>query len=294
MPRLLWMDRLRGAAILAVLALHAELEAVGASGDQLPLVHAVNAVLGPVRMPLLVLLSGMLLAPALTKPAGRYVRGKLATLLWPYLVWSAIDLAQLQWRLLAQGQSVDAAWVLRVLWDPVTYLWFLAYLLVFYLVALPLPAPLRTVLAPTALALATYLPEGLLHRDVDKLVWLFGWFLVGDVVGRCVRSRLRPAIAAGPDPLGHVGRNSLVFYASHLAVAIFVTDRLEELGVSGAWTYFAAAVLVPLLVGALLVQGRRHPVVDGLFVWPLRPAVAAPLRSSGASPADDRRLRPAR
>lgn len=294
MPRLLWMDRLRGAAILAVVVLHAELQARGATGRELPVVHAVNELLGPVRMPLLVLLSGVLLTPALDKPVGRYLHGKLTGLLWPYLVWSAIDIAQLQWRLVQRGESLTWGWVAQVCYNPETYLWFLAYLFVYYLAARLMPAVLRTVAGPLMLALALGLPEDVLVPDVDKLVWLFGWFLVGDLAGRLVRHRLVPRTAAGPDPLGYVGRSSLVFYVSHLAVAIFVTDRLRSAGVDDATTVFAACVVVPLLVGALLVQGRRLPAVDALFAWPLRGAWPSRLRSCGAPPAHDRRLRAAR
>lgn len=294
MPRLLWMDRLRGAAILAVVVLHAELQARGATGEDLPLVHAVNDILGPVRMPLLVFLSGMLLAPALRKPVGRYLRGKLTGLLWPYLVWSAIDIGQLQWRLVQRGESLTWGWVAQVFYNPETYLWFLAYLFVYYLAARLMPAPLRTLAGPVMLALALRLPEDVLVPDVDKLVWLFGWFLLGDLTGRLVRHRLTPRAAAGPDPLGYVGRSSLVFYVSHLTVAIFVTDRLRSAGVDHAPTVFAACVVVPLLVGALLVEGRRMPAVDALFAWPVRAVKPGPLRSSGAPPAHDRRLRAAR
>ncbi|PVG82857.1 hypothetical protein DDE18_10905 [Nocardioides gansuensis] len=290
MPRLLWMDRLRGAAILAVVLFHAELQAVGATGDQLPVVHAVNGVVGPVRMPMLVLLSGMLLAPALRKPRSRYVDGKLRTLLWPYLVWSALDLAQLQWRLVQAGESLDWPWVARVLYDPPTYLWFLAFLLVYYLVAMVLPAPARTAAAPVALGLAVLVPE-----DWQRLVWLFGWFLTGDVLGRLVLGRLAPRVSRGVDPLAYVGRSSIVFYVSHLVVAIFVTDRLTARGVDDALPVFLACVVVPLAVGWALVEARRHPAVAALFEWPFGARRSAALRSSGAHDrtAQDRSLRPA-
>ena len=77
MLRLLWMDRLRGVAIVAVIVLHAELSARGASGQELPLVHTLNGALAPYRMPMLVALSGMLLTPALGKPWRTYLSGKV-------------------------------------------------------------------------------------------------------------------------------------------------------------------------------------------------------------------------
>lgn len=282
------MDRLRGAAILAVLVLHAELVASAATGRALPVVHTFNQLLGPVRMPLLVALSGLLLAPALAKPWRQFLDGKVRRLLWPYLVWSAIDLAMLQARLLAEGESLHWSWVVRVLYDPVTYLWFLAHLFVYYAAAVVMPAPVRSVAGPGLLA-AAYVLEGTLGPDLHRLLWLWGWFLLGDVVGRAVAHRLVRRVAAGPDPLGFVGRRSLVYYASHLVVALAVTDVLRWLGVSHVWVVFLASVLVPLVVGTLLARDRR---LDLLFTCP--PLLARPpLRSSG-DPADHRSLRPAR
>lgn len=292
MPRLVWMDRLRGAAILAVVLLHAELQAVGATGESLPVVHALNGLLGPVRMPLLVAMSGVLLAPALAKPTRAYVVGKLRVLAWPYLVWSAVDIAHLQWRLGRTGDSLSWPWVAQVVHDPPTYLWFLAYLLVYYLAALALPPTARTVAAPGLLALAAALHLADPGAGAARLAWLGGWFLVGDVVGRAARSRLVPRIASGADPLSYVGRSSLVFYASHLTVAILVSDRLVAAGVLSPTAILVTCVAVPLAAGAALVEARRFRVVDALFVAPFGTPGRAPLRSSGAQD-HHRSLRPA-
>jgi uncharacterized membrane protein YcfT len=109
-----------------VVVLHAELQVLGVTGEALPLVHEVDDLLVPVRMPLLVVLSGMLLTPALAKGPRRFVSGKARTLLSPELVWSGIDVVHLQLRLWPRGESPSPEWVLRV-WAPPTYLWFLAY-----------------------------------------------------------------------------------------------------------------------------------------------------------------------
>lgn len=262
------MDRARGAAIVAVVVLHAELQAVGATGGDLPVVHEANTLLAPVRMPVLVLLSGMLLTPALARPPGRYLAGKARTLLWPYLVWSAIDLAHLQLRLRLQSgdESLTGEWVLRVLHAPPTYLWFLAYLLVYYVAALALPAVVRVVGGPALLAVTALAPAATFPGD--RLTWLLGWFLVGDTLGRLLRRHLRPVTVPRGDVLGHVGRHSLVYYVSHLVVAILVTDVLGAAGDPGRWSVFLACVAVPLGTGALLVAARGHRVVDCLFEWP--------------------------
>jgi uncharacterized membrane protein YcfT len=259
--RLLWMDRLRGAAIIAVVVLHAELSARGASGHDLPLVHAVNELLSPYRMPMLVALSGALLTPALAKSRRSYLRGKLRNLLWPYLVWVTLDTAYVA----ARAGGVGWDYLAHLAYDPKTYLWFLAYLFVFYGVSLGLPSWLRIVAGPVVLTIAWYGDPG---AEWHKFAWLFGWFLLGDTIVRVVRRWLRAAPVPPRDVLGFVGRNSLVFYVSHLIVIIVVTDVALRLGVRGPSTLFALAVLTPLVVATALVRGRRHPFVDGLFVWP--------------------------
>ncbi|WP_107705918.1 acyltransferase family protein [Nocardioides allogilvus] len=263
MLRLLWMDRLRGAAMIAVVVLHAELSVRAASGHDLPLVHAVNGLLAPYRMPLLVALSGVLLTPALAKPWRSYLRGKVRALLWPYLVWVTLDTAYVAAR--AGGLGWD--YVAHLAYDPKTYLWFLAYLFVFYVVSLALPSWLRIAGGPLVLALAWQADP---TADWHKLAWLLGWFLVGDTLGRVVRRWLRPAPVPPRDVLGFVGRNSLVFYVSHLIVIIFVTDLGAWLGVGSAALLFVLAVAVPLVVGTMLVHARGHSVVDALFAWPSR------------------------
>lgn len=263
MLRLLWMDRLRGAAIIAVVVLHAELSARGATGHDLPLVQAINGVLAPYRMPMLVALSGVLLTPALAKPWRSYLRGKVRNLLWPYLVWVTLDTAYVAAR--AGGLGWD--YVARLAYDPMTYLWFLAYLFVFYVVGLGLPAWLRVVGAPLLLLVAWQADPGV---EWHKFAWLLGWFLVGDSVGRGVRRLLRPRLVRPGDVLGFVGRNSLVFYVSHLIVIIAVTDTATWLGVRSASVLFVLALIVPFVVGTGLVRGRRHPFVDALFTWPKR------------------------
>lgn len=277
--RLLWMDRLRGAAIVAVIVLHAELGARAGSGRDLPLVPAVNELLSPYRMPMLVALSGVLLTPALAKPWRAYLRGKVRHLLWPYLVWVALDTAYAALR--AGGLGWD--YVARLAYDPQTYLWFLAYLFVFYLVGLGLPPWARIVGGPLVLALVWNADPA---ADWHKFAWLLGWFLVGDTVGRVVRRWLHPAVVSPRDVLGFVGRNSVVFYVSHLMVIIFVTDLAIWLGVRDPTALFVLAVVVPLVVGTMLVRGRRHRVIDGLFVWPARQRTASVM--TAATSANDR------
>ncbi|HSV40260.1 MAG TPA: acyltransferase family protein, partial [Nocardioidaceae bacterium] len=118
-----WMDSLRGLAIVLVVVFHADLEVAGATGSQLGVVHDVCELLGPVRMPLLMFLSGMLLTRSLAKGPRTYVVGKLEQIAWPYVVWSLLNLAQLKIQAVVEGREMGWGWVWRLAYDPPTYHW---------------------------------------------------------------------------------------------------------------------------------------------------------------------------
>lgn len=134
-PRMTWMDTLRGTAIILVIMWHAA--AILRLFD-VPAPHwllLLNETMAPYRMPTLMFLSGMLLNRSLAKPLPVYLTGKLRHIAWPWFLWSLLNLVIMQ---PAGGPFAFATWAF-------SYLWFLAYIMVYYLIA-PLvqriPAPL--------------------------------------------------------------------------------------------------------------------------------------------------------
>lgn len=126
--RMTWMDALRGAAILMLLVWHA-VAVPQLFGIEMPAaVRAVNAFFLPYRMPALMLLSGMLLTRSLRKPLPEYFAGKFAMIAWPYLLWVVV----------AKATFLDVEgmpwWHWRA-WYATSYLWFLFFIGVFYLLA---------------------------------------------------------------------------------------------------------------------------------------------------------------
>ena len=126
--RLEWMDSVRGTAILLLLIWHASAvpEMLG-----LPVPDAVrqaNAFFLPFRMPTLMFLSGLVLTKSLRKPLPDYYAGKLAMIVWPYVVWVLIakvvflDIEGMPW------------WHWRA-WYATSYLWFLFFIGVYYAIA---------------------------------------------------------------------------------------------------------------------------------------------------------------
>lgn len=264
------MDTLRGAAVVGVIVMHAELEVVGTTGGTLPAVHAVNEWLGPVRMPLLVILSGLLVPRSLARGARSHLRGKVVHILWPYLVWALLDTTHVLVDAAVQGRPLPWQLLGQLFHDPHTYLWFLAYLFVFHVAVTPLPATARTIGVPLVFWAAGQVP---VDSSLDRLLTLFGWFLVGDLAARCLSGRIpdrvsRAAARVEVAPLAAVGRSSLVYYVSHLLVLTYAVEVYAAWGLTSSGLLWSAILVTALSVGAGLDLGRRWRPVDTLFAWP--------------------------
>lgn len=134
--QLLWMHSLRGLAIVLVVLFHADIHAYpGEMRAPLP-VALFNVALEPLRMPLLVFLSGMLVPRSLGKGRRPYLAGKLRGVLYPYVVWTLLLVATTWVVQVATSSDVQWGLALNALANPLGHMWFLAYLMVFYVVAL--------------------------------------------------------------------------------------------------------------------------------------------------------------
>ncbi|WP_147384950.1 acyltransferase family protein [Nocardioides cavernaquae] len=274
MARMDWMDTLRGGAVVGVVIMHAELSAVSATGHDLPLVHAFNHLLGDYRMPVLVLLSGVLVPRSVAKGFRSHLRGKVHHILWPYAVWVTFDLVHVFVDCLVLGKGLPWHLAAQVFYDPHTYLWFLAYLFCFHLLAgvLSLAGPLAPALAMPAVFWAHTQVD---HSSAEKFLWLFGWFLVGDVLARLLTGRVpAPVVRVSRHlrvpALAAVGRSSLVYYASHMLVIVYAVPLLHAAGVTHPGVLWASAVAVALIVGRALAGVQHRPGWRWLFSWPRR------------------------
>lgn len=172
--RITWMDAVRGTAILLLLIWHAA--AVPAFfGLEMPeAVRTANAFFLPFRMPTLMLLSGILLTKSLRKPLPAYYAGKFAMIVWPYVLWVVIakatflDIDGMPW------------WHWRA-WYATSYLWFLFFIAVYYLVA-PAFARLPAWLPVAAAAvIGLLLPQGGMEQ---QMAYFAIFFFAGNWLGR--------------------------------------------------------------------------------------------------------------
>lgn len=167
-------------AILLVILHHAEGQIRGNVGNYPQALMVFNDFAAPFRMPLLMMLSGFLLARSLEKSPSRYLAGKMRGIAWPYLLWSLVLVALLILTGNVQGGSTPAGAVASIFYNPPTYLWYLAYLLVFYVAALLL-RPLgsnRGWGIPLTLVAASIVPDG----NWSRMLFLLAFFLLGDTL----------------------------------------------------------------------------------------------------------------
>jgi uncharacterized membrane protein YcfT len=166
--RMVWMDTLRGAAILLVIYAHT-LAALEVYGNGYPkLLGEVSEMLTPFRIPTLMFLSGLLVGRSLRKGTGTFVSGKLRLIAWPFVLWTVVILAlqnELTWA--DFGYSM---------WRASTVLWYLWFLVAFYLAMIvvhKLPALPVVVVSLVVSALA---PE---FMRLDRMAFLFAFFVLG-------------------------------------------------------------------------------------------------------------------
>ncbi|MEZ0165652.1 acyltransferase family protein [Kineococcus sp. LSe6-4] len=200
-----WMDVLRGLAILAVVLFHAGTLLRYAQLEVPEELREFNRAVAPFRIPMLVLLSGMLLPRSVAKGARPYTAGKARAILWPFLLWSSV-MGAMKW---VEYGHPSLKWLLpNIFLAGGTYLWYLLFLVVFYVVALPLR---RVPLLPVALAFLV-----LAEVAVDDSKWgerfafLFALFLIGwwvaarpAVVERGLSSNRWPFVALGVGVLSY-------------------------------------------------------------------------------------------
>lgn len=300
-----WMDLSRGAAVLAVIIYHG-VTLPARYGYVAPGVFAnLNEALSLFRMPLLVFLSGMLLARSLSKPTDEYLTGKVHALLWPYLVWTAILYA------IVEAGSPDWASVGKYLIGG-TYLWYIGFLFVYFLIALPLKRVHPLVIALVAFAVSLAAPDG--SKYIERFFYLMAFFFLGHCVSRykslwltvlsskwvwmtapvvaafglysaAFDVRYGPLYAAAPlagalffsalatraarsrmaKPLIWVGENSIAFYVIHVPIMFCVAIASQRLGAPSYLIVGASSVFLGLLGGAALAYARHR--------WPLAQAL---------------------
>lgn len=186
-PRLVWVDSTRGVGILLVVLGHA-LGGMIDAGQTPPWdwFRPLFLVIYTVHMPLFFMLSGLFVQARLVRQPEAFLPGVLRTLLWPYFLWSAVQLTVI----LLAGSMVNAP--LTGYWGqlfwlplmPVAQFWFLyAILLLHVMSALVLPRLGAVTLVLVGFSLASLAGRGVLPTFLTDTGSMAPYYAIGVWVG---------------------------------------------------------------------------------------------------------------
>jgi fucose 4-O-acetylase-like acetyltransferase len=181
--RIEWIDDVKGMAIVLVVYGHVMQGAASAGSIPAGFQDFSNAFVYSFHMPAFFFVSGLLSARALTRSMAKYVRDRAATIAWPYLVWTVVNLIVFS----VFGRFYHHAIVnprhalLVCLWDPGEF-WFLHTLFcIQLLMVLTLWIRIETM---GVLSLIGFFFAGALGFSAgDKVLFFLPFFVAGVVCG---------------------------------------------------------------------------------------------------------------
>lgn len=226
------LDFLRGVAILLVILFHTA-TVLRAHVDMPTWFADFNAIFAPMRLPMMVFLSGVLMPRSLLKGTREYFKGKLERVLWPFVVWSLVMGGVLA---TAAPDRNDWSFVLFLIVDPVEHMWFLLYLFAYYLVAFLVGRTPKIIVAGVYLTLSA-IALHLGFYDVQVFAFLGAFFTAG------------AWFAEVPEVFEAAKRNRLVRVA-----AVFSFLGLAAVGVvfgEVRYIWWMAPFIVVVILGAI-------------------------------------------
>lgn len=227
------LDWLRGVLVLFVLMLHAEI--ISGIG-RYSVVGYLDMAVGPMLMPAFFLLSGLLGRGALRRKWVELFGGTVVRLLWPYFIWGSVYVLAVT--LIEQKFELDWQAVVLLFTRPAMLgpVWYLAYLVVFFLLA----RCVRSIPVWITLIVLVVATMTISHLELpfkDALVHATAFF-----AGLAVNSR--------SEIWGRLSRNATGAIALLLTVCVlsvspyFFGDGLRDNGLFITWIVLASGIVV--------------------------------------------------
>lgn len=258
-----WIDIVRGAAVILVILVHAMQCTELFTGHEFARLETLTVVVTPLRLPAMFLLSGLFVTRSLAKGSAAYAVGKLRRIAWPYLLWSVLLIAF--FAMLEATTGVGFGWEVfwRIFYDPIEHLWFLAYLLLYFGIAMLtrwIPAPY---LLLGAIALSAVPVEG---------QWLKFWANASFFFAGVVLSGYRDKMVRGFWPSLAMFTAALALSAGHALEVLQLPEAPWNLPIVLMFILGAAGVINPIARSRLLAPARYVGIESIVFYivhWPV-------------------------
>jgi len=248
--RIGWMDVLRGLSILLVILHHSTQIVEYRVGDLPEFFVFLSDFFAPFRMPMLMFLSGLLVAGSLKRSAGEYVWGKLRRILWPILVWTLIYGAM--------EFVVEGAFSLDVF---NTYLWFMQFVLAYYLIALLIHwVPIWVlIVVPLAGAFLVWDPE---LELLQRFLYLMPFFFLGALIEKHW-DRYASALSV---------RWAAILTVVPLAIAVYsgIDGQLAIAAGRDGGLWYQPLAAIPAMIGILILVRVAAIIPDAGWLSPVR------------------------
>ena len=273
-----WIDVVRGTAVILVILVHAMQRTELFTGHEFTRLETLTIIVTPLRLPAMFLLSGLFVTRSLAKGPAVYARGKLRRIAWPYLLWSVLLTAFFSAVRHATGIGFGWEVVWRIFYDPIEHLWFLAYLLLYFGIAMLvrwIPAPY---LLLAAIALSAVPIEG---------QWLRFWANAAFFFAGVVLSGYRDRLVRGFWPSLAMLLGALALSAGHALHLLQLPEAPWNLPIVLLFILGAAGVVNPIARSRWLAPARYVGVESIVFYivhWPVVSFVAQLCAENQADP----------
>lgn len=147
--RIQWLDIARGIGIVLVVVGHAERGLMAGGIAQGEGWNLFDLGLYTFHMPLFMLLAGLNVPGSLKRGKGAFLKGKLWTIAYPYVLWSLIQGGLMIALAGVTNGQADGSTLAKIGWQPISPFWFL-YALMIYMVVVALTGARAAVLLPLA------------------------------------------------------------------------------------------------------------------------------------------------
>ena len=176
--RVAWIDAARGIGIVCVVFGHVGRGLTSADIATGPTWSWVDYGLYTFHMPLFFVLAGVNLPTSLARQSEGFLRGKLWTIAYPYVLWSLIQGGLLVALSSYTNHRADISDVLKLGWQPMSQFWFLYVLMLCQLAGFALASRPRLLLGSAAVSFvaANFLPPGFV---VEQFLHAFPYFAFG-------------------------------------------------------------------------------------------------------------------